>query len=356
MRPIASLAGLVLALAAPLSAQGFPPEDWWRHLYDGEITHFERVPWDRIKVGEALQIPRPAPPRFQFLVPFAGRPGQAPEKDSEFLWSDQACLTGPRFITHNGSGMVVVSQDDAQIKVLDGASAITSFNWSGVNGLTPQVSPLVSVPPQKICLEWVQALGDFDLIRGSVNGQQSFWWARNTITYAPINGLALDTRQQVWVSNPDGIGRVDAVTGATAPWISAGTQTPSGSPFIPTAVACDPLDQLVYAASETAVYRVEQRSPTITLLGGDPDKAQAADGGPGAGGFERITGLAVHASGWILVVDNGRLRWLSPSGVISTPQISGFGAFGLDTAFHVVFDRDTALVTDPVKHVVWRVL
>lgn len=355
MTPFRWLAPLFLAggLALPAVAQDFPPQDWWRHPWDGSIEKFERIKLEDLHLEQALV--RPAPPRFQAFYPFAGRPGVDAEGD--FFYSNAGCLNRPQWITHNGHGMVLVCQEDGTMKILDGATAIVTPTWSLLNSGIKVGGPVLSLPPLKTVLEWVQNIGaSGDLVRGEHYGTLAQWASVNPVSQNRLRGLALDMRQRIWAVNEDGVAVFDAATGKGTPVLGPGALTPTGTPFVPVAVACDPLANQTFVASETAVYQVDEAAGSLRVLAGSPDQGGKDDGPQGQGLFSRITSLAVHDSGWILVVDDGRLRWVSPGGVLSTqPPLPSFGFYGLDTVFQVVFDRDTAYLSDPWKHVVWRV-
>ncbi|MBP1773392.1 MAG: hypothetical protein H6P99_2555 [Holophagaceae bacterium] len=355
LRVLSCMATLVAGLASSLAAQDYPPKDWWVHLYDGSIEKLERIPIERPHVLTPIPIVRPAPPRFQAFYPFAGRPGV--DAEGEFLYSNAGCLNRPMWITHNNHGLVLVCQEDATMKILDGAAAIVTPGWSGINTGIPVGGPLLSLPPLRTVLEWVQNVGPSgDLIRGEEYGNSAQWVSINPVTQNTLRGLALDLRERVWAVNDDGVAWFNARDGKATAVIGPGAKTPTGSPFVPVAVGCDPLVDQTYVASATAVYLVDEANRALVGIAGSPDKAGKDDGPLGQGLFSSITSIAVHDSGWILVVDDGHLRWVSPSGVISTqPALTPFGFYNLDTVFQVVFDRDMALLSDPYKHVIWRV-
>ncbi len=287
-----------------------------------------------------------APPAFTTIDVYAGRPDEPGDREGTGFYSP--CLDRPSRITLSRPGVYYVGQENGQVRMLDGANVWGWFVPSGTAG------PLAAFFNTDI------AQGFGDLVFRADRFVQGAWAAPVSVG-GTVRSLALDGNDRLWAANGKSLQFLDATDGrGPTVVIPAGTREPfQGGTFAPVQVAADPTVDRVIVVSDDALYEVDPRTGGLRHLAGIPgSKGYYLDGPGNQARFIRITGVAVHRSGWVLVVDSGGfLRLVKPTGEVETlKNLGGLGVYHhLVEAGEVVFDGDTALVVDAFHHVVWRV-
>lgn len=349
MRTPALLAAL-LAFTSALSAQDKPPfENPWL------IDNLDKVDLARPipMLYRELKPVRPevfayAPPAFTTIDVYAGRPDQDGDREGPGFYS--SCLYRPSRISLARPGVYFVGQDNGEVRLLDGTNV---WHWPVPSGTA---GPLVGFYNLDI------AQGFFDMVYRAGRGAQPVWAGAVTVPgWTSVHSLALDGHDRVWAVNGKSLQYLEAADGkGPTVVIPAGTKEPfQGGAFAPVRVAADPTVERLVVVSDDALYEVDPRTGGLRHLAGIPgSKGYYLDGPADQARFIRITGLAVHRSGWVLVVDEGGfLRLVDPAGEVKTlTNLGGLGVYHrLVEAGEVIFDGDAALVVDAFHHVVWRV-
>lgn len=337
-----------LVLATTLAAQDKPPfENPWLDKNLDKVDLARPIPM----LYRDLKPIRPevfgfARPALTTIDVYAGRPGEAGDREGTGFYSP--CLDRPTRITLSRPGVYFVGQENGQVRMLDGANVWGWFVPSGTAG------PLAAFFNTDI------AQGFSDVVYRADRFVMGAWPAPVQVG-GTVRSLALDGNDRLWVADGQAVQYLDAATGAgPTQVIQPGVREPfQGGPFKPVQVAVDPTVDRVVVASDDALYEVDPRSGSLRHLAGIPgSKGYYLDGPADQARFIRITGLAVHRSGWVLVVDSGGfLRLVSPAGEVETlKNLGGLGTYyHLVEAGEVVFDGDAALIVDAFHHVVWRV-
>lgn len=347
MSRMTALAALLALASATLLAQDRPPFDNpWLDKNLSKVDLAKPLPLLTKEGGLILQGPfRPAPPSVDRLDLVAGSPGKPGWDEGASGWVP--CLFRPIRITAISHGNFFVGQEDGNIRMMDSGWV---WNWWAATG-TP--APIVAFPNTDI------AQGAYrEVIRTDRWGA---WIWSGVKTRGDISGLALDGHDRLWIADGLDLQFTSGAQGGTPTVIiPAGSREPfQGGTFKPTMVAADPRFDQVVVASEDALYRVDRTSRTLQHLSGIPGGGPAVDGAADKAQFGKITGLAVHESGWMLVSDAGAgaMRFVSPTGDVTTlTRYSGNGVvFRIVTPGEVVFYGDAALVVDTDQHVVWKI-
>ncbi|MBI3131602.1 MAG: hypothetical protein HYZ13_09780 [Acidobacteria bacterium] len=348
MSRMTALAALLALAGAALLAQDRPPFD--NPYLDKNLNRADLarpIPiLDRkyLEVGD-LQIFRPTPPPLSRFQVFAGLPDK--DGSQEGLAFYAPCFYRPVRITAIGRGAFFVGQENGEVRLIDGTNA---WHWFVPSG-TPE--PLAGFPNTDIA----QGSG------GSIVRSDRFatWvWPSQPSIGNRAKGLALDGHDRLWAVDGEEVEFLDANTGSgLTSVIPKGTPEPfQGGTFKPTLVAADPSLDRVIVASDEAIYEVDPRTKALRHLAGIPGSRGYSLDGPGdQARFIRITGIAVHRSGWILVSEgDGFMRWVKPTGEVETIKLGGPGLYyRMVELGEVAFDGDVALVTDAFHHVVWKV-
>jgi len=173
------------------------------------------------------------------------------------------------------------------------------------------------------------------------NGVQGFSGDGGPATGASLSGaygVAVDAAGNLYIADsnnkrirkvsPSGI--ISTVAGNGA-WVFSGDGGPatSASLYRPSGVAVDAAGNLYIA--DGGNYRIRKVSPVgiITTVAGNGSEGFSGDGGSAtAASLGKPYGVAVDAAGNIYVADtnNGRIRKVSPAGIITT--VAGNGALG----------------------------
>lgn len=341
-----TLLAALLALAPGLSAQDKPPfENPWLDKNLNRVDLARPIP---LLTKEGILRPepfRPAPPSLDRLDLFAGLPGKPGWGEGAAAWVP--CLSFPTRITAISHGAYFVGQMFGDIVLVDGASV---WHWLAPSG---SPAPIAGFPNTDLA----QAGGN-RVIRADRTGA---WIWSDPTTRADVTSLALDGADRLWMTDGLEVQFTSGARGGTPTVvIPLGTPEPfQGGTFRPTLVAADPRIDQVVVASENALYLTDPQTRTLRHFSGIPGGGQALDGPKDQAQFTRITGVAVHLSGWVLVSDGGAgtMRLVSPGGEVTTLQRFG----GNGTVFRIVqpgevlFDGDAALVVDTDQHVVWKI-
>lgn len=350
MSRLTAFAALLALASAALLAQDRPPFDnpyLDKNLNRADLARpVPSIPMDKEDLQVTWpQVFRPAPaPLARFQV-FAGLPDKEGDLQGAAFYAP--CLYRPVRITALGRGAFFVGQENGEVRLLDGYGA---YHWPVPSG---SAEPLAGFPNTDIA----QASG------GTIIRTDRFFnWVWPTLPTSGnrITGLALDGHDRLWAVDGEEVKFVEANTGAgPTAIIPKGTPEPFQSgPFKPALVAADPSLDRVIVASDEAIYEVDPRTKSLRHLAGIPGSVGYSVDGPGdQARFIRITGLAVHRSGWILVAEgDGFLRWVKPTGEVETIKLGGPGLYyRMVELGEVAFDGDVALVTDAFHHVVWKV-
>ncbi len=345
-RKTAFAALLVLASSA-LLAQDRPPFD--NPWLDKNLSRVDLAKPLPLFTKEGGRIPlepfRPAPPSVDRLDLVAGYPGKPGWDEGASGWVPS--LFRPTRITAISHGNYFVEQEDGNIRMLNSGWV---WNWWAAVS-TP--APIVAFPNTDIAQG-----ANREVIRTDRWGA---WIWSGVKTQGDISGLALDGLGHLWIADGLSLQFTSGAQGGTLTVIiPAGAHEPfQGGQFKPTLVAADPRFDQVVVVSENALYRVETASRTLVHLSGIPGGGQTVDGAADKAQFGKITGIAVHESGWMLVSDAGAgaMRFVSPTGDVTTlTRFGGNGVvFRIVTPGEVVFDGDAALVVDTDQHVVWKI-
>jgi len=348
MSRLTALAALLALSSAALLAQDRPPFD--NPYLDKNLNRADLArPVPMIPTGKGeVPIPgpfRPAPPALTQFQVFAGLPDK--DGDREGLAFYAACLYRPVRITAIGRGAFFVGQENGEVRLLDGTGA---YHWFVPSG---SAEPLAGFPNTDI------AQGSSGSIIRSDRFAAWVWPSQPSIGNR-ATGLALDGNDRLWAVNGEEVQFVDANTGSgLTSVIAKGTVEPFQSgPFKPALVAADPSLDRVIVASDDAIYEVDPRTKALRHLAGIPgSRGYMIDGPADQARFVRITGIAVHRSGWILVAEgDGAMRWVKPTGEVETIKLGGPGLYyRMVELGEVTFDGDVAMVTDAFHHVVWKV-
>lgn len=343
----ALFATLTLAVAA-LTAQEKPPfENPWLDKNLDKVDLARPIP----QLYRDLKPIRPevfayAPPAFTTIDVYAGRPDGPGTREGTGFYSP--CLDRPTRITMQRQGIYYVGQENGQVRMLDGANVWGWFVPSGTPG------PLAAFSNGDL------AQGFGDLVFRADRFIQGTWTAPVSVGDT-VHSLALDGHDRLWAANGKSLQFLEAADGrGPTAVVPAGTREPFfGGTFAPVMVAADPTVDRVVVVSDDALYEVDPRTGNLRHLAGIPgSKGYYLDGPADQARFIRITGVAVHRSGWVLVVDSGGfLRLVKPTGEVETlKNLGGLGVYHhLVEAGEVVFDGDAALIVDAFHHVVWRV-
>ncbi|NIA00698.1 hypothetical protein [Massilia sp. CCM 8734] len=126
-----------------------------------------------------------------------------------------------------------------------------------------------------------------------------------------------------------------------------------GTAARPTSLAVG-ADGVIYLADSTRIYRVESGA-RLRVLAGQPVNA-LEDGQGEAAGFNVVGGLVVNQAGDVLFGDGGRLRKMTPAGMVTTlvgENGSGSGGWRDGDAGSARFSSLGALAFDPAGQLIW---
>jgi sugar lactone lactonase YvrE len=268
-----------------------------------------------------------------------------------------ACLGLPESVAVDASGrLLVADEDNLRLRRVDpGTGTIATVAGTGTAGGTgdggPATSALLNNPFGAALDPWGgiliadagnhrvrrvdPATGLIETVAG--NGAAAFSGDGGAATAVSLNsprGVAVDGADNLWIADRSNhrVRRVDAATGLIETVAGTGTAGYSGDGRIattarlngPRAVVVDE-DGNLYIADEVnhRVRMVESGSGVIRTLAGDGVAGSDGDGGPfSAARLASPAGLAVEASGGILIADrgNGLVRRLTP--VAGVPAIA----------------------------------
>jgi len=158
----------------------------------------------------------------------------------------------------------------------------------------------------------------------------------------PGGGLALDSSGNLFIAdNGNGVVRRVSSSGAITTVAGNGTNGYSGDGgpatnaqlFAPTSLAVDGSGSLYIADYFNDRIRKVSAAGVITTVAGNGTSGYSGDGGPATSaelGLYGIDGIAVDASGNLFIADsnNGRVRMVAPSGIITTVAGGGTGGDG----------------------------
>lgn len=163
--------------------------------------------------------------------------------------------------------------------------------------------------------------------------------ATSSEIYGPM-GLAVDGAGNLFIAdiNNDRIrkvtaaGTISTVAGNGSVGFSGdGGPATSAELNAPFGVAVDTAGNLYIA--DTGNYRIRKVTPagTISTIAGTGVPGFSGDGGRALSAkLYLVFGLAVDAAGNVLIADNGRIRKVTPAGIISTVAGNGVSGFGGD--------------------------
>ncbi len=291
-----------------------------------------------------------------------------------------APLLSPFGVAVDAAGNVLVSdQVDHRIRKIAPSGTITTFGGNGFYGVTGDGGPATVAQigtPRGLTLD---AAGNLHLVSGALSGARRIA-ASGTLTTvagtgtagysgdgqiastAQLNiplGIATDPDGNVFIADTNNhrIRRVDAVGRLITTYAGTGTagSTGDGGPalqaqlFSPRQLAFDARRNLYIA--ETGTGRIRRISPggVITTLAGTGVAGFGGDGGPAASAQITITGLAVDAAGNIFLAGAARIRRIDgATGIISTIGGTGTPGFSGDggLASNATFDNITNLAMD----------
>jgi uncharacterized protein (TIGR03437 family) len=95
-------------------------------------------------------------------------------------------------------------------------------------------------------------------------------------------------------------------------------------------VAVDALGNIFIGDDQNSRIRKVTPQGTITTVAGNGSRGFSGDGGPATSAQLAPVGVAVDGSGNIFIADNGRIRKVTPQGTITTVAGRGSGGFGGD--------------------------
>ena len=246
--------------------------------------------------------------------------------------------TVPGNATYGATGVGDIAVDSAGNIFIDGsASGLTSFELTGDFSGTLFLAQVSSSPPGISVLRKISAAGTISTVAGnSASGLYGVGGPAIGGQFGSVQGVAADGSGNVFVADPvdnsvlkiSAAGILTVVAGnGTSKFSGDGGLATNAELAAPMAVAVDGSGDLFIADYDNGRIRKVTPNGMITTVAGNGDAGYAGDGGQALNAeIARPSGVAIDGSGNIFILDttNSVVRKVAANGVITT--IAGNGA------------------------------